>query len=100
MVNSVERAIVARAKVGPGRVLDVQYEDLVREPLRELRRVHDFAGLEWSPAAEERAKRWMAENPQHKYGTHRYSLADFGLDEEELAARFKPYRERFGVGSA
>jgi hypothetical protein len=100
MVNSVERAIVARAKVGEGRVLEVQYEDLVREPLRELRRVHDFVGLEWGPAAEERAKRWMAGNPQHKYGTHRYSLADFGLDEEELKARFKPYCERFGVGAA
>ncbi|MFO0691375.1 MAG: sulfotransferase [Myxococcota bacterium] len=97
MVNSVERAIRAREKVAKGRVLDVQYRDLVRDPIGELRRIHAFAELEWSAASEQRAKRWLAENPQHKYGTHRYGLADFGLDAEELRARFKAYRERFGV---
>lgn len=30
-------------------------------------------------------------------GTHRYELADFGLDPIELVARFKSYRERFDV---
>jgi len=98
MLNSVERAMAARARLAPGRILDVHYADLVRDPIGELRRVHDFAGLAWDAAAEARAKRWLAGNPQHKYGTHRYGLADFGLDPEELAARFKPYRERFGVG--
>jgi len=97
MVNSVERAIRGREKVAPGRVLDVQYRDLVRDPIGELRRIHAFADLEWSPASEARAKRWLVENPQHKYGTHRYGLADFGLDADELRARFRAYRERFGV---
>lgn len=98
MVNSVERAISVRARVAPGTVLDVHYADLVRDPIGELKRVHEFVGIDWNADAETRAKRWIAENPQHKYGTHRYALADFGLDPEELAARFKPYRERFGVG--
>ncbi|MEZ4334975.1 MAG: sulfotransferase [Myxococcota bacterium] len=99
MTNSVERAIAARAKVGSGRVLDVRYRDLQRDPIGELRRIHAFAELEWNGESEARAKRWLDGNPQHKYGTHRYGLADFGLDAEELAARFKPYRERFGVES-
>jgi len=98
MVGSTLRAIAARGVVGEGRVLDVHYTDLVRDPIGELRRVHDFVGLEWGADAEARARRWLAGNPQHKYGTHRYGLADFGLDPEDLAARFKPYRERFGVG--
>lgn len=100
MVNSVERAIAVRDRIAPGRVIDVHYEDLVRDPIGELKRVHAFCALDWSAASEARAQRWIAENPQHKYGTHRYGLADFGLDAEELKARFKPYRERFGVGDA
>lgn len=99
MANSVERAIRAREHVGPGRVLDVHYRDLQRDPIAELRRIHAFAELEWTAESESRARRWLEGNPQHKYGTHRYGLADFGLDPEELAARFKPYRERFGVDS-
>jgi hypothetical protein len=78
----------------------VHYADLVRDPIGELRRVHAFCELDWDAASAARAQRWIAENPQHKYGTHRYGLADFGLDAEELTARFKPYRERFGVGDA
>lgn len=100
MVNSVLRSIAVRDRIAPGRVLDVHYEDLVRDPIGELKRVHAFCELDWSAASEDRAQRWIAENPQHKYGTHRYGLADFGLDADELAARFKPYRERFGVGEA
>lgn len=33
----------------PGFVLDVAYEDLVRDPLATSRRVYEFCGLEWSP---------------------------------------------------
>jgi len=99
MASSVERAIRAREQVGPGRVLDVHYRDLQRDPIGTLRRIHAFAELDWGAASEARARRWLDGNPQHKYGTHRYGLADFGLDREELTARFKPYRERFGVES-
>lgn len=35
--------------VYPGFVLDVDYEDLVRDPLATSRRVYDFCGLDWSP---------------------------------------------------
>lgn len=33
-----------------GRLLEVQYEELVGEPEREIRRLLDFCGLEWDPA--------------------------------------------------
>ena len=40
---------------------------------------------------------WLSRNPQHKHGVHRYGLEDFGLDRDELSARFKRYYERFEV---
>lgn len=33
-----------------GQMLEVQYEELVAEPEREMRRLLDFCGLEWEPA--------------------------------------------------
>lgn len=97
MANSVERAIVARHSVGEGQVLDVHYHDLVGDTMGTMRKIYDFLGLAWSDAAVARMERWVGENPQHKYGRHRYTLADFGLDGDELDERFKAYRERFGV---
>jgi len=97
MVNSVERAIAAREHTPPGAILDVHYRNLIEDPLAEMRKIHAFADLEWNADSEGRVDRWLRENPQHKHGTHRYELADFGLDADELDARFKRYRERFDV---
>jgi hypothetical protein len=97
MANSVDRAIVSRAQAAEESVLDVHYGALVREPMVEMRRIYDFLELEWSPEATTEMQGWLVGNPQHKYGRHRYRLADFGLDPVELDARFKAYRERFGV---
>lgn len=97
MVNSVERAIESRAKAPEGSVLDVHYADLVASPMEQMKRIYDFLELDWSSEATANMQRWLAGNPQHKYGAHHYSLEDFGLDREELHARFKGYRERFGV---
>lgn len=99
MANSADRALSARDRAPEGSVLDVQYEDLVADPLGQMRRIYDFVGLDGSPEAEARMQRWLAGNPQHKYGTHRYTLRDFGLQAEELDARFKRYIERFGVST-
>jgi hypothetical protein len=97
MVNSVERAIEARERAPGGSVLDVQYRDLIRAPLAEMERIYDFIGLEWNADAAASVTNWSKANPQHKYGVHHYGLEDFGLDGEELAARFKRYCERFDV---
>jgi hypothetical protein len=97
MVNSVERAISARAQTPANSILDVYYEDLVDRPLDQMQKIYDFIGLEWSAEGESRMQKWIKGNPQHKYGTHRYELSDFGLDEDEIDARFKHYREHFNV---
>ena len=36
-------------------------------------------------------------NPQHKYGTHTYSLAEVGVERAPLEARFARYYERYDV---
>ena len=36
-------------------------------------------------------------NPQHKYGTHTYSLAEVGVERAQLEPRFERYYERYDV---
>ncbi|MBW2497472.1 MAG: sulfotransferase [Deltaproteobacteria bacterium] len=96
-VRSVEKSMADRERLPDGAILDVHYADLMRDPMGEIERVYAFLGMELEPGVVKAMEAWMRGNPRHKNGPHRYSLAEFGLDAEELAARFKSYRERFGV---
>ncbi len=40
---------------------------------------------------------WLDRNGQHKHGAHKYSLADFGLDAQDVDRRLMFYRERFNI---
>ncbi len=72
----------------PGRVFDVQYQDLVRDPVAVVNRIYDHAGRKVDPGMEERMRRWLAENPPNKHGTHRYDLGQFGLSRAAVEALF------------
>jgi Sulfotransferase family len=95
--NSVTRAIEVRDRAPAGAVIDVHYEDLVRDPLKEIRRIYDFVEMDFAPEVAGAMQGWMAANPKHKNGPHRYRLEDFGLEAGELEQGFERYRNRFGV---
>jgi hypothetical protein len=97
-VRAVTRAMDVRDRAAPGTFLDVQYADVLADPLKQMRRIYDFLGLALAPETEASMQRWIAANPQNKHGVHRYRLEDFGLDGEALGPRFEAYRTRFGVG--
>ena len=97
--NSVTRASTMRSRAPQGVVLDVHYADLVRDPLKEVRKIYDFVELDLDAETQASMQSWLAENPKHKNGPHRYELADFGLDANVLDERFAAYRNRFQVAS-
>jgi hypothetical protein len=81
----------------PDQFVDVQYADLTRDPIGTVRRIYAHYDVPLTPAAEERMRRFLAENPKDKHGRHVYSLAEFGLDRERESERYRAYRERFGL---
>ena len=72
-------------------VVDLDYPDLVRDPAAPIRRVYDAAGLEPPDDPEGFVAAYDASHPRHAHGAHRYTAADFGLDEGELRERFAPW---------
>jgi hypothetical protein len=79
------------------RFLDVNYHELVADPLATVRRLYAHFDIPFSEEAEGRMRRHLADYPKDRHGAHTYSLAAFGLDPDELAHRFKGYREHFGI---
>ncbi len=86
-------AIESRESLDPSRFFDIGYDRLVADPIAAVRDACDHFGGDFTPAFEANARRWLAENPQHRRGVHRYRLEDFGLDGETVDRHFARYRE-------
>jgi hypothetical protein len=77
--------------------LDVLYADIAADWQGSMQGIYDFLGMELTQEALVGMQSWLDRNNQHKHGVHKYSLADFGLDAEEVDRRLLFYRERFSI---
>ena len=80
--------------------IDVDYSDLVRDPIAVVRRIYSQLGNELSSAAELRMRTFLESNSHAKHGRHSYSLADFGMNPEKLSERFSSYCTRYSRHSS
>lgn len=95
--RALERAVAARGS-REERFLDVYYDELVTDPMRQVRRIYAHAGLELSAEAEARMREWAVENERDRRPVHAYTLAEFGYTEQGLRDDFAAYCERFLAG--
>jgi len=99
MARAVEHAAAVRESLNGQQFYDVQYKDLVSDPIRTVRGIYERFGYDYSDVFEEGMHQWLADNPQGKHGSHRYSLEQFNLDREQVMEHFSAYCERYGVSS-
>jgi len=97
VAEGLRRAEAAREHAGPGRIYDIRYNELVADPLAEIRRLYAHFGYDYTSAFDARATAWLAHHPQHKYGKHSYTGTQFGLDRRAIDADFSWYRERYRI---
>ena len=95
--NMARRTLATRERVGDRGFIDVSYYDLIQDPLPQVARIYQAAGLELTAPTIRRMQASHQVNKQHKYGRHKYSLADFGMTEEDVESRIAAYRARFDV---
>jgi len=95
----LDRAIAVRDRSADqaSRFFDVQYEDLLSDPLGCVRRIYSHFRMNLTDEAEARMCAFMAENGREKHGVHRYTLEMFGIDAAEAFDRFAGYCRRFEV---
>ena len=77
------------------RFLDLLYLDLVADPIRAVRTVYAHFDLPFPPGLEEAVRAFLQRNPKDRFGAHRYSLEQFGMNVAEETQRYAAYRERF-----
>jgi len=97
LADGVERMMRARRRLPAARILDVTYPRLLNQPMDVLTEIAEFADLPLTRGDEQRMSTYLANNPQHKHGVHRYSLERFKLTPNDIERRFADYRAAFGV---
>ena len=93
---ALHRGLATRDRDGKeDRHIDVDYRSLMSDSVGTIATVCDRLGMTFDDASRQAVQQWLDDHPQGKHGEHRYTAADFGLDEERLRARFDFYSRRF-----
>ena len=98
--QSVDRLEAFRTAHPDQTIVDVQYQDFVRDPVGTMRTVYDRTSGGSRPLTDEAAtamQTYLDENPQGKYGRHSYDLAEFGRTAAQVREQFADYVARYDI---
>jgi hypothetical protein len=88
--RGLERFNAVRATQNPAQFCDVDYVDLIRDPMGTVSNIYSHFGIELTDDARAAIERTADESKQGpRAPKHTYSLADYGLTEDQVKERFK-----------
>jgi hypothetical protein len=91
----LKKMMEVRKTMAPGRFIDIQYKEILADPIGEFRRVMTAMGLTVTPEDEKDAKAWMAGHGRDTHPRHKYTPEENGVTREELVNAFKFYRDAY-----
>ena len=75
--------------------VDLAYSDLVADPISTIGALYEQLGETFTTQAEQAMRAHSAEHKKDRFGSHSYSLEEWGLDRDELTERVQPYLTRY-----
>lgn len=88
--RGLERFNSVRATQNPAQFCDVQYVDLIRDPVGTVEEIYARFGIEMTDAARTAIRETDDQSKQGpRAPKHSYSLADYGLTEDQVKERFR-----------
>jgi len=97
--ESVCRIEAFRAAHAEHPIVDVQYADLMSDPVGTVRAIYAAVGDDLDDRAAASVASYVDAHPRGQFGAHRYDVGEFGLDAGGLAERFSAYTDRYAVPS-
>lgn len=83
----------------PHDIYHLYYDDLIRDPIAQMKRVYAWLDDAWTPAVENGMQAWLKANPQGRFGKHSYSLSEWGLTKKDLTPYFSDYLKAHPVAT-
>ena len=88
--RGLRRFNAVRADHDPAQFYDLDYFEFVKDPVGSVEDIYRHFGIEFTDAAREAVQRRHTESQQGpRAPKHTYSLADYGLTDEQVRERFK-----------
>jgi hypothetical protein len=84
-----------RARVGDDRFADLSFADLQVDPVGALATAYERIGLRFPERSRQAVTRWAEGHEPGSHGQHSYDLAQFGLEPDQVRARFTRYMETY-----
>jgi hypothetical protein len=75
-------------------LLDIQYSQLVADPIRTVRKIYTHFDMPWSNEYEDPLKIFVNQHPKDRHGKHHYTPEQFGQSSQELSDFFAPYYDQ------
>ncbi|MDB2438847.1 sulfotransferase [Hellea sp.] len=91
----LDNFIAVRARADSSRFIDVNYKDLLTNPAETGLAVLKAAGLHESSEIRDGMEDWIEANRREHRAAHKYSLEDFGLDAEDIGAKYHDYISQY-----
>lgn len=76
-------------------ILDINYDELMQQPVATVRRIYDHFNFGWSNEFEAAMDQWLRDNPQGKQGRHIYSLAEIHRTHDDIKGQYHDYINLF-----
>jgi hypothetical protein len=92
---TLEKFTALRERIGDDRFIDIDYRDLLKNPLGESKKALAALGMAVDAQGEAAIRTWLEENSRDQRASHEYTAADYGLSERELESDFANYIRRF-----
>ncbi len=97
IVERLLRGICRERQDGDPRYVDIQFRELMQDPIAMVRRIYAACDKTLDDAAEQRMRHWIAAHPRGQHGGHEYAAEDFGIDMVERYRALHFYTERYSV---
>lgn len=95
--QGVQRAMAARDRLGEDRFFDVNFKDLVRDPITMVRRIRQHFDIPHPPGSDEAMAAFLAAKRSDARGKHVYSPEQWGLEASSVRSHFTTYINRFNI---
>jgi hypothetical protein len=93
----IERTLAYKEKHGWDAICDLQYTEVMQNPIDSLQKVYEHFGETISSRAKTAMQAYIADNPKGKHGRHDYNLQDYGLSADWARRHYRDYCERFSI---
>lgn len=84
----LRRSVEQAEQLPDGNVMDVAFDGFMQAPEDTVRKVLDFAGIEYDPASQRAVNAHLQSHTRDRHGRIDYRFADLGLDQDEVRERF------------